>query len=363
MTTEFREHLTKHGIWPLGKLYLDHMREHHGGVSGKALTDLRAGAAVTEKAAHGLITFMLECEFAAPGSRESLLGFIEAKGLTKAADHNEILAIIAGPPRETRAPADGSADYLHLGTRAGVDMILHPRKLITRRSRACGESEITEAIGWLHVLIAYSLASKKTRDTMTVEQARPIAEAHMGVGLDAYADRMKAWRERLPLTVRLAMGRRHPVGVTVVLPLTPEAYEAVRCGQRASYECGPDDILDTSRHLLIEVGAERVAGVRVEPVNPTLPVLTSLLFQLAHLSGIRDRSDDTNIRLLSFAGTEDSRARLAKQGFEPTTPNGAIMPRSGVEILEREFLVGSLAGLSAVTVMVLRWIARSTPPE
>ena len=355
LTPEFRAFLTETGLWPLGKHYTDHMRTHHGGSSGKALTDLRAGSAVTEKAALGLLTYMLTSDHAVEGTRDKILGFVETKGGTLGAHADDLLPLITGEPRDSAGPAEDEADYLRRGSRGAVDLLMGPRRAITNRSRAIEPGEIDDAVGWLHVFIAASLSGKKARQTMTRNAARPVAEAHMGIGHDGYAARLAGWRSEIPLTVRVALGRRLPVGFSAVLPITEEAYELVRSGQRASYDTPATDLRQTSRHLLIEAVAERVATERVDPTNPTLPLLATLLTQIAHLSGVRDRSDDTSIRLLSFAGTEESRLRLEDQGFRPT---GAVMPRAGVAVLERVFTVGAGAGLDAVTVMILQWIAK-----
>lgn len=354
LRTDFREHLTRNGAWPIGFNYLLHMRENHGRISGNALTGLRKGRAEPEKAAFGLVT-LLRGDEAPPGATEALFAYLEARGVRNPADlkASQILDVVTGPPRTRPTDDAPERDYLLEGVWAAQDLIRRPKRWIWRQSRECERAEIAVAVDWLQLYIAYTLTPVETRDSLTVEAARPIAESHMGITAEEYARRATAWHDRLPLTTRFGLGPRAPAGWTVVLPLTPEAYGEVRNGRRASYECGPEDLMAPSSHLLVEVVAERVASERVESTNPTLPLMASLHLQLARLSGIDSMEPGGRIHLLSFAGTKPSRDRLVKQGFKPT---GAKMPRSGVAIMERTFTLNSLRGLEAATVIWLRWL-------
>ncbi|VAX42175.1 hypothetical protein MNBD_PLANCTO03-2249, partial [hydrothermal vent metagenome] len=272
----------------------------------------------------------------------------------------EIFELITGKVYAQKMPPGGQVDYLMEGPWNSLEVLKRKKRLIWRQSRACLPVEIPAAIGWTQVNIAHALAGDNARDDLTLEEARPIAEEHMGISAEDYTRRVVEWHARCPLSFRFARGPKYPCGCTCVLPLTPEAYEAVRNGERASYECGSDDFQLPSRHLLVEICTERLASQRVETCNTTLPLMASIHLQLSHLSVLHAHKRGTRIHLLSFAATPLARQRLEKQGFKPT---GAIMPRSGVKIMERTFSTASAGGIEAATVMWFIWLHYVTPAD
>lgn len=349
----FCKYMTENSLWPIGKEYRDHMKRFHGGICGKVLTDIRAGAAVPEKALWGFFGLLRQRH----EMGIALAQYHSADGRVPSPRHTiaQIMDITCGEVRITPTAGSTSVDFLRMGVRALWQLVALPGRPISKRSRHCATSELTEAVSWLFVYVAHCVSEKGTLDTLSFESARPIAQAWMGIDFDEYAHRVSEWRDHLLATVRLALGRKAPVGLTIVLPLTPEAYAAVREGHWASYECGPADFQVPSRHLLIECCAERVAGVQVESSNPTFPLLTSLLIQLAQFAALHESDDDADLRLLSFAGTDESRIRLAKQHFKVT---GNTMPRSGVAIMERIVSQKSLVDIDAITIMLFYWVSR-----
>lgn len=360
LTPEFRERFSSLDLFPVNTRYLDHMAEHHGGISGGTLTDLRAGAAVAEKAVLGLVSMIRWSDLAKPGSREALDAYLRELGTDDPGllDDEAVVSTICGPTLARPKPAHGHVDYLELGPRAVADLVLLPKRSIQKRSRPCTADDLHSAINWIHLLITAHAAQRSARDAVTLVEAKPFAEKWMGISGAEYERRLLAWIERNPNTVRLALGRKLPPGVVVVAPLEREAYEAIRNGQMASYDCPAEAIVAHSTDILIEAVAERVGEEQAEATNPTLAMLTTLQLQLAHLTRFHELDDDATIRMLSFAGTEGSRRRLAKQGFRPT---GATAPRSGVAVMERELRVGSIAGIEAIAAMAWRWMARSVP--
>lgn len=359
LTEEFREHLTRYGAWPDGLCYHSHMKQR-GGQSKNTLTTLRAGWAEAEKASLGLVTMLLFSEDAPQGAQVAVLEFLEQQGVDDPAalTEHEIFEKVTGEPLTVRTPPLDARDYLYEGVRAWPEILSRSKRWISDQSRPSTQDEITDVVRWVQVFIAYTLASKSERESISAGRARPIAERHMGVSTDEYIQRAKAWMEWHSLIIRIALGPRYPAGCTVVLPLNPEAYQEVRSGKRASYECGPTDFCFPSQHLLIEIAAERVASERAEACNATKPLMAALHLQLAHLSAMHLQNPGTRIHLLSFAGTNVSKKRLAKQGFKPT---GAMMPRSGLMILERTFSMGAMRGLEAATVGYFRWLAWLIP--
>ncbi|MCA9297648.1 MAG: hypothetical protein KDA28_01200 [Phycisphaerales bacterium] len=352
---EFYQFLDERGYWPPFELYRAHMKERHNGIANKALTDLVKGAAVQEKASRGVLTFALESRYRLEGSRRAVMSYMEAKGVPSPehADLDTLLDVIRGPLLDRYAPPVDDEDMLETGALGFPRILGKLRGFLDNRSRACQPEDIDPAIGWIHILIACHAAPRRDWHAFSAASTRASSEAHMGIRADEYALQMRAWSQAVPQSVRIVLGRRHPIGVTVVLPLTDDAYERIRTGQIASYECTVEDLQVPSRNLLLEVAAERLGAETVEPINPTPYMLASMLSQIAHLTDIRSQPEDTLIRMVSFEGTRKSASRLKLQGFKPT---GAVMPRSGVKILERTFSKGARVNLEAVTVMTLEWI-------
>lgn len=362
LTAEFIAHLTGRGHWPNGTRFRDYMSEHHGGASGGTLTDLKAGRALPEKASLGLITMLRKSQHVVPGARGALSEFAAKHGLTdpEEATPEQLLEVVAGPVQSTPTSSDEAADYLLSGVRAISELLELPKRKVNELSRPCAPEEIEDAVRWIHVLIAHHTTRRNAWESITHDSAREQAERHMGISAEQYAAFLRHVRAEWPLAVRMGEGRKHPVGLTVVLPLKPEAYTAVRCGKRASFHCGPDDLQVPSRHLLIEAVAERMGVACVDQANPTLPLLASLLVQLSHLSAFNTLDRGTEMCLLSFAGTPKSKARLARQGFKPT---GFTMPSADVEIMERRFKVGGMRPLEFLTSMALLAMAQWIPPD
>ncbi len=355
-----REYFTLHGIWPKNYGFRQYMLKHHNGASKNELTKLSKGWAVLEKNTIGLVSMLRDPQWTLCSTTEALHACLSQMGIDDPASlsNHEVFDLITGKVYPKRTPPGGQVDYLMEGAWQGVELLRRQKRLIWRHSRACLSSEIPTAVGWTQVNIAYALADEQSRDDITLDQARPVAEAHMGLSTADFIDRVQAWHAWNPLLVRFAMGPRYPVGCTSVLPLTPKAYQAVRCGEQASYNCGPDDSILPSRHLLIEIVSERVATQRVEACNASVPLMASLHLQLSHLSAIHTQKRGTTINLLSFAATPLASARLGKQGFKPT---GSIMPCSGVRIMERTFSTGDLQGIEAATTMWFIWLAWAVP--
>lgn len=81
LTPEFRHHFDRLDLFPTNPRYIVHMAEHYGGISGGVLTDLKAGAAVADKAALGLVSMIRWSDLAKPGSREALDAYLQRLGI------------------------------------------------------------------------------------------------------------------------------------------------------------------------------------------------------------------------------------------------------------------------------------------
>ncbi len=354
LKSDFREYLTRRGAWPPHKHYRDYMIQHHGGASGNMLTDLRQGKTVAEKASIGLIGALRCAESSAnPASQEALATYLETEGGPCLADdirNESLLDLLCESPAENPAHNPESTDFLQRGVRGLWDVVAD--RLIVRHSRPCATEELREHILQLCTSVGNAMASKKERLALTEPRALEIAEEHMGIDLETYQAKVAEWHHWKAMTVHLALGRKRPTGLTIILPLTPAAYEAVRSGHCASFECTVDDLQLPSQHLLMEAACPMVAHLQSEPANPTRALLASLLVQMAHMAALHENTPE-HLCLLSFAGTPENRKRLQKQQFRST---GAKMPKSGVEVMERRVAIRAGRSIDFITIATLRHI-------
>jgi hypothetical protein len=142
-----------------------------------------------------------------------------------------------------------------------------------------------------------------------------------------------SWWEFDRWTVAFARGKRHRTGMNVVLPLTEQAYLAMKSGQRQGHEVARSELTRPSRFLLIPCSAEHPAAPLPGEGNITEYNLYAILTQVGALSAVRGDEWLKPIHALSFAATPLSRHRLRQAGYKPL---GVMMPGRDIEFYERK---------------------------
>ncbi len=130
--------------------------------------------------------------------------------------------------------------------------------------------------------------------------------------------------------------------MSIALPLTDDAYEAVRRGERKTYRCKPADLLPASPQLLVEGLALRPPEEAPEAERQDLRLVVAMLCQHAHLTDYPGVGREIPLRLLAFAGTPKHRERALKFKYRPT---GTFMHGTNIEFLERRLFLPEKGGL------------------
>ncbi len=191
------------------------------------------------------------------------------------------------------------------------------------------------------------------------DKAIQITADYIGIREADYRENARAWHEFCPWTVVLAQRRRKTVGMSIVLPLKPEAYEEVYAGRLQSSRVRVEDLCVPSRHLLIEACAEHPATLRDTQINPTRSLLMCLALQLSALMRYQPGTTAGKYRWLSFAGTPTSQTRLLNTGFRPT---GTCMFHNNLELFERVIDLDTGEGIAFIEAHVLSIGGQGCPP-
>lgn len=113
-------------------------------------------------------------------------------------------------------------------------------------------------------------------------------------------------------------GRR--TGVSAVLPVTDEAYESMRCGERHFMQITADDVLPESQNLILDSLVEIPGDVKASWYQLTSSLSFTLFFQLSMLS---IDPVDPRFRMLSFGASPMNVKRLEGVALSPV---GTRMP-------------------------------------
>jgi transcriptional regulator with XRE-family HTH domain len=120
------------------------------------------------------------------------------------------------------------------------------------------------------------------------------------------------------------------VGLSGILPLTRDAYDAVRAGRLAYMDITSDQILPSSNYLLLESGNE------VTNTNRKFSDVTSLIQTtvFCHMATMIDDVNQSDLRIISFGYIPESQDRLIANGFEVLDTR---MAKYGFKLLEFTF--------------------------
>ncbi|WP_152054220.1 hypothetical protein [Tautonia marina] len=323
LTEDFRLFAERLG-WPPGKRFPKALKDLGGG--DKAIVArMKEGAAVPEKYIRALVGLMR--------NESTLSAYFTAKRLggIETLTDDDIIERIAGPLTPAPAPPPESEDIFDKGIVGIAEVFSRFVGKLVREGTLCrDEKDVATAVAMIFATVGRHV----TRDAALADaEAITAAEAIIGLSRDAYLERAVAWWRKAHWSMAFAVVNRQRVGCSCVLPLTDDAYAAVRAGRQLDYELTADDLAVPSRSFLLEAEAERSDADYPQIRKRTGRQLHTLLLQVARLSLPESPVPYLGcpIRILSFAGTPVNRARLLKLGFRPT---GNRLPVHNLEILE-----------------------------
>ncbi len=365
-TDVFRGHMARHSGWPSDRDTLAWFHREYDGMQKGAYARLKRGELLAEHYTAGVVRLMLD----PPGLEEKswktanrakgvLLDFLRPRGIHSPGkkDLASVLSLVCTMVDERTD--ERQQDWVTWGITTML-RLLYSESSIIGSVLGCGTREHTvkQAIDLMYDSCGRQVAARLAKDRRTAIEA---AELHLGQRLADYQSRAQDWHRFNPWTVIYAHDHGTPVGMTIVLPVSDEAYSDVFEGRRASYELTPDDFAVPTCNLIIEAGAERPGDVDYTPRNPTKALILALIAQTAALARVADLPREKNMRALTFAGTPTNRERLLASGFRTT---GRTMARSGVELIERRFPLKTLQMRDLLNAAVLQQLSHvgDTPP-
>lgn len=256
--------------------------------------------------------------------------FLGCNGLTNPSSrtNDEILAVVCGrpiTPKKKSSFGDAFRDIyglLHSAAETWQDPIA--------TIDFCQEPEdVYEAVRWIFIELGRSVGGPE----LPQDEAVIRGKERIGVSYEEYRELALAWKRQHPWTVVFARNGTQRVGMTIALPLTLKAYEAVLRGERMTYRCLPNELQPTSSTILVEActlcPAEDCASIRA----PTKHLVFAMICQQAFLSYVPEITWNEPLRLLAVAGTDENRKRAEFCGYRMTNQK---LPGMDVDILERQ---------------------------
>jgi hypothetical protein len=313
--------MDSHQAWPAASAFLKWVKQYDQGIKNGIYAQMIGGYGVRAMYVVRFVRYLqggdAECE-AARAVLIELLGGTDWLGQSAEKIASMLLE-------------DGEHDLLQRGVHGIWDAVSSMTTVESSISPCRSESDVAEVVKWMYVLVARHISEKQD---LWHKESISIAADHMRISLDDYVHKAVAWWQYDPWTVIRVKGRKAPVGMSIVLPLTDAAYNSLRSGNRMSYDIRPEELRRPSPNLLVEMVGERLPLVGGEAGNHTRSTLIAALSQQAILSNPhRDRARG-RFRMLSFAGTPANRDRIMSFGFRPTS---VCMPNTNIDWMEKDW--------------------------
>lgn len=326
----FREDFLKHmhaaGAWPSDKVYRAWARgTSFDGIRSGTCRTLGGGGPSSQKHVTKLVAY-----FRQPGNqalRQALTDYFLDRGISYESLHLEsTFDLVSEPANATFSDAFMAGLGL---VRNIFEKVRHPESCVELLEHP---NDVHQVVRWLFVEAGRQLSKR----SLPQQSAIAKAEQAMQTSLAKYQSlAVSSWRTE-PWTVIGAMGYRKRAGMSIALPVLPEAYERVLRGDCKSYTCMESDITSRSPCVIVEGMAMRPTEEGVEAEGTTLCLVAAMLCQQAHLSDVPGVAREVPLRLLAPAGPSKNRKRAMRFGYKPT---GTFLHGTEVEFLERTLLV------------------------
>lgn len=187
-----------------------------------------------------------------------------------------------------------------------------------------GPADVTEAIRQMRYGWDRQMKEASNGDSRYDQGYNRVRE----IDWDSYLERyLLIWqRNRNSILFSTRAGVR--TGVSVLLPISDEAYEKVLTGQHSFLDVTDDDIRPQSQNLLLDAAVEFPEFAPHSRYEVTGSLFFAILFQIASQSQDPIAKD---FRILSFGASAANTARLEANGF---TTMGSTMPEFNFPIYE-----------------------------
>ncbi|MBX9787848.1 MAG: hypothetical protein K2Y37_02945 [Pirellulales bacterium] len=310
LSPDFRAFMSERRAWPLTEEFVHSVRARGKTIRSDVYTNMKRGAAVAPHFAALLAQYFIDKVAAGEPTDDraaAFLEFIRARGIVEPASHSARALAEHLLEQERDLLADGVPGLLEaLCSQTNSEAPPAPTK------RA---SQVRQAVRWMYAYLARAVSPDANH--LTAAKAIQTAEAMIGIALNAYEARAIDWWRTNPWTVNVVRGRRAAVGMTIVLPLTAEAYHEIRAGKRMASEVGVSDLQFPTRHVFLEGFAQRSAVDSGLSGDPTRYLALAIDSQVGALCTCPDRLAEP-LHILNRVAFPLSEVRAKGYQFRPT---------------------------------------------
>jgi hypothetical protein len=262
---------------------------------------------------------------------------------------------IFAPP--VPAPRTRRMGFDYLGGQFGALLSRAHGELDERFVRGCSAEDMPAAIDWMYIRVGQQTAPDGPR--MLWPAARDYGERIIGIRLDAYAARATEWAAANQWSVVRAWRNKEPYGMSILLPVTPQAYDDVLRGKKKPYDCIGSDLEAPSTHIIVEAGAERPERLPKDKLNDlTWPILVCIAYQFAALVRGNRFKTATPLRILSFAETAKNKHRLVQSGF---IPQETFLAGTKYQMMEKVLELGTTRSMFVPDLIILNALSCVAP--
>jgi hypothetical protein len=321
--------MDKHDAWPPTKNFEAWMREHTDGIRNGVYSRMMKGLAFDPKYAVGFASYLLHLNQTNANLPTAVAFREHMQSVNSVNPANMSHANVAEHLLE-----NDDNDYFLRGFFGVLDAFLHAfsgKTTFKHILQGCTRPEqVHEAVRWLYVWAGKELSAGRSRHSLQELIAK--TETHISIPLPTFQEMAQRWWQYDDWTVVLARGKRSPTGMSIVLPLRSEIYDAFRNGAMSLKDIGPADLQRPSRRLLVVAIAQRLPEIGGDAGNTSKNLMASLVGQVSILAGTTDTKADDPLRLLTVAGTPQNRRRLEAMRYVST---GNSTRGDGLPLFER----------------------------
>jgi hypothetical protein len=357
-TPEYYQCISSRKAWP-DQRYAKEWIGAYCGCSSKDWSDFCNSKYVPEKYAPAFLAMLLDApdhpeikrchEFTAEFLSHVRIDRLDKSTVDVAFGH------IFTPP--VRAPRSKRMGFDYLGGLFGALLNRAHGELDERLVRGCPAAEVPAAIEWMYTRVGQLTAPDGPR--MLWPAAREYGERIIGIPRNAYVARATEWAAAYPWSLVRAWRNKEPYGMSILLPVTPQAYDDVLRGKRRPYDCTGSDLVAPSTHIILEAGAERPERLPKDKLNDvTWPILVCIAYQFAALVRSNRFRMATPLRILSFAESQKNKHRLVQSGF---VPQATFLAGTKYQMMEKVLELGTTRSMFVRDLIILNALSCVAP--
>jgi len=320
----FLEFMDQRKAWPSAKGFEGWMRDKKDGIRNGVYSKMQNGLSVDVKYVVALVSFF-HANTNAKLHEESAKAFFE---YLKSIGIDNPSEMSPSQLTENLLEVDED-DYFQQGF-LGILEAFRGSRFVEASVQGCKEKDVLDVVRWLFITVGREVDPRQAPDS--IDEAISIAQERMRISLDEYRAIALRWWSYDRWTVVRARGPNSAIGMSIVLPLTADAYQSVRKGELAIHSLEARHLQRPSRYLFIEAVAERPVDAGGVRSNMTRRLLAAIFSQASILSHREDSKTEQALHVLTRAGTPKSERRAKSLGYKKT---GNRLLGESCEMLER----------------------------